>query len=306
MRKILIVGASGFLGWNLARALRGAHHVTGTFSRSPVEIDGCRMERLDLGSKDDAASLIRALRPDLVLNAAAIIDVDFCERERGKAELINAEGARIVAELAAEIGARMIYFSTDMVFDGRKGMYNEEDIPHPSNWYGETKFAGERWTRDRCPGAVIARLALMYGVGSQAHGSFLQWMLRRLGEGECVDLFTDQFRTPTFVGDVCRAVAGMIERPEVAGIYHVAGPERMNRYEFGERVAEVFHFPVGLLRPVRMEDLKDLMPRPEDSSLANHKAERDLGIRFRGVTEGLRVVAEEIKTGPTPQRGPLA
>jgi dTDP-4-dehydrorhamnose reductase len=253
------------------------------------------MEKLDLGVRGDVASLIKDLRPDVVLNTAAIIDVDLCEREREMAELINAEGARTVAEMAAELGARLIYFSTDMVFDGKKGMYSEEDAPHPVSWYGETKLAGERWTRDLCPNAVVARLALMYGAGSRAHGSFLQWMLRRLEKGECVDLFTDQFRTPTYVGDVCLAVAGMIERPETAGVYHFAGPERMNRYEFGERAAEVFRFPVRLLRPVRMEDLKDLMPRPADNSLDNRKAERDLGIGFRGAAEGLQLVVEETK-----------
>lgn len=295
MRKVLIIGASGFLGWNLARALRGSCRVTGTFNRNPVEIAGCRMEMLDLASKDGAASLMRGLSPDAVLNAAAVIDVDFCERERERAAAVNADGARTVAGLAAELGARMIYFSTDMVFDGREGMYGEEDPPHPVNWYGETKLAGERWTNDRCPGAVIARLALMYGGGGPAHGSFLQWMLRRLGGGEGVDLFTDQFRTPTFVGDVCLAVSRMIERPGIAGLYHLAGPERMNRYALGERVAEAFHFPARLLRPVRMEDLKDLMPRPADNSLDNRKAERGLGMRFTGVREGLRIVAEEVR-----------
>jgi len=296
MRKVLIVGASGFLGWNLAKTLRGAYEVAGTFDRNPVELRGCRMEKLDLGSKSNAASLVRGLCPDVVLNAAAIIDVDLCERERERAALINAEGSRIVAELAAEIGARVIYFSTDMVFDGQKGMYSEEEAPRPLNWYGETKLAGETWARACCPRAVIARLALMYGAGSRAHGSFLQWMLRRLEKGEGVDLFTDQLRTPTFVGDVCLAVSKIIEHPELAGVYHLAGPERMNRYEFGERVADIFHFPVRLLRPVRMQELKNLMPRPKDNSLDGRKAERELQIEFRGVTDGLRAVAEEIKS----------
>ena len=295
MRKVLIVGASGFLGWNLAKTLRGAYEVAGTFLRNPVELGGCRMEKLDLASKSDVASLVKRFCPEVMLNAAALIDVDLCEREREKAAVINAEGARIAAGLAAEVGARLIYFSTDMVFDGRKGMYGEEETPHPVNWYGETKLAGEKWAVDCCPGAVIARLALMYGAGNRAHGSFLEWMLRRLEKGETVDLFTDQFRTPTFVGDVCLAVKKILERPEVAGVYHLAGPERMDRYEFGARVAEAFRFPVRLLRPVRMEDLKGLMPRPKDNSLDGHKAERDLQIRFRGVVDGLRAVVEEMK-----------
>jgi dTDP-4-dehydrorhamnose reductase len=108
-----------------------------------------------------------------------------------------------------------------------------------------------------------------------------------------VDLFIDQYRTPLYVRDVCLAVRRIIESHGLSGIYHLAGPERMNRYEFGRRAAGVFGYPERLLRPVRMEDIRGLMPRPKDNSLDNQKAARELGVRFTGVEEGLKAVAGE-------------
>jgi dTDP-4-dehydrorhamnose reductase len=267
--------------------------VWGAYSSHPVEIEGCRMEAMDLLSPGDVARLVKKSVPAVIIHAAAFVDVDLCERDRGLARRINEEGTRIVAELAAETGARLIYCSTDMVFDGTKGMYTEQDSPRPVNYYGATKLAAERWVRSLCPGGMVARLALMYGLGNSAHGSFLSWMIQRLERGEPVNLFTDQFRTPTFVEDVCRAVERILERPDAAGVYHLAGPERMNRYEFGTRAADIFGFPRELLRAVRMSDVRELIPRPADNSLDNRKAEGELGIRFRSVTEGLRAIAEE-------------
>ena len=293
MKRILITGASGFLGWNLASSLKGAYELRGTFAHNPVEIPGCPMERLDLAGGDDVEVVVTRFRPDAVVHAAALIDVDLCEREPEMARRVNGEATKRIAAAAADAGARVVYLSSDMVFDGREGMYTEGDEPCPMSVYGQTKLEGERWTLGLHPSGVVARLSLMYGTGAGAHGSFLGWMRSRLGKGEPVDLFTDQYRTPLYVRDVCRAVGRMIESPGLSGIYHLAGPERMNRYEFGRKVAAVFGYPERLLRPVRMEEMRNLMPRPKDNSLDNRKAARELGVCFTGVVEGLKAVAGE-------------
>lgn len=269
----------------------------GTYSRSAIRVEGCRTESLDLRREGSASALVRRLRPAAVIHAAALVDIDLCESEPALAMRINAGGTREIAEAAAETGARLIYFSTDMVFDGERGMYAEEDEPNPINHYGRTKLAGERHVMERCPGGVVARLALVYGTGNKAHGSFLSWTLDRLEKGRPVNLFTDQYRTPTYVGDICRAVEIILERNDIAGLYHFAGPERLNRHEFGLRLAELFGFDRALLVPSRMSDLKELMPRPKDNSMLNRKAEKALGIRFMGVTDGLRAVAAERGAG---------
>ncbi|MCX6353638.1 MAG: dTDP-4-dehydrorhamnose reductase [Candidatus Aureabacteria bacterium] len=292
MRRILITGASGFLGWNLARALSAGNEVWGTYHEHSIRIEGCRLEKADVSSEHDVTTLMEKASPEVVLHAAARIDVDLCEREREKASRVNTEGTQRIARLAAETGSRLIYFSTDMVFDGEKGMYTEEDAPRPINHYGETKLEGERGALAALPGAVIARLALMYGRGEGGYGSFLAWMLQRLKMGESVPLFVDQFRTPLYVGDVCLAVKKIIEDIHIKGIYHFAGPERVSRYEFGIRLAEMHEFSKRLLQPVRMRDLERLMPRPCDTSLDNRKAECEIGMRFNGIWEGLRAVEE--------------
>jgi len=292
MRRILITGASGFLGWNLARALRAGNEVWGTYHEHSIRLEGCRLEKVDVCSEHDIKTLMEMASPEVVLHAAALIDVDLCEKEREKASRVNTVGTQRMARLAAETGSRLICFSTDMVFDGEKGMYTEEDAPRPINRYGETKLAGERLALGAFPDAVVARLALMYGRVEGGYGSFLAWMLQRLKAGESVPLFVDQFRTPLYVGDVCLAIKRMIEDLHVKGIYHFAGPERVSRYEFGIQLAEMYDFPKRLLRPVRMCDLERLMPRPRDTSLDNRKAEREIGMTFKGIREGLRAMEE--------------
>ncbi len=292
MKRILITGASGFLGSHLALSLKNAYEVRGTFARRPVDLPGCPMERLDFTSGSSGLSaLIERFRPDVVIHAAALIDIDLCEREPVAARRINEDAVRQVASAAAAARARLVYFSTDMVFDGRKGMYAEDDEPSPLTVYGRTKLAGERLALGLCPGSVVARLSLMYGTGSAEHGSFLGWMRARLEKGEALSLFTDQYRTPLYVRDVCRAVERILRAPGIRGLYHLAGPDRMNRFDFGRKTAEVFGFPERLLRPVLMEEMPGLIPRPKDNSMDNRKAVRDLGIRFAGAVDGLRAVA---------------
>ncbi|HOE27950.1 MAG TPA: SDR family oxidoreductase [bacterium] len=293
MQRILITGASGFLGWNLARSLSGTCELWGTFASHPVDIPGCLMERLDLEGAGDLTALVRRVRPAAVLHAAALVDVDLCEREPARARRLNVEAVGRIAEAAAEIGARLVYFSSDMVFDGTKGMYTEEDEPSPISVYGETKLEGERLALRTASSNVVARLSLMYGAGPAPHSSFLGWMRGRLEKGETVNLFTDQYRTPLYVRDACRAIGRILARPEARGVYHLAGPERMNRYELGRLAAAVFGFPERLLNPVRMDEMQGLMPRPKDNSMDNRKAARELGMQFTKAADGLGAVARE-------------
>lgn len=293
MARLLITGASGFLGWNLARSLRAGHEIRGTFYRNPVPIEGCAMDRADLSSGEGLAEVVEAFAPDAIIHAAALIDIDLCEREREMARAVNEEGTRGVARIAAEAGARMIYFSTDMVFDGERGMYGEEDEPRPINYYGETKLAGEKWVFEYCPAAVVMRVSLIYGRGNGVHESFLGRMLKRLERGETFPVFTDQCRTPTFVKDICAAVGIALEDDDIGGLYHVSGPENLSRHEMGKEIVRVFGFPEDLIRPLKMADLEGFMPRPRDISLDNGKAAGAFGLGFTGFGAGLEAVKEE-------------
>ena len=290
MARILVTGASGFIGWNLAGRLSRSNEVWGTYRSNPVRIERCRMERLDLGAEGDAARVIGRIAPDTVIHAAALIDVDRCERERKAARRVNEEGTGQVAEAAARLGARLIYISTDMVFDGGKGMYTEEDEPRPICVYGATKLAGEKQALDLCPSAVVFRVSLVYGWGNGVHESFLRRMLAVLERGEEYPAFTDQFRTPTFVGDIAGAVDAVLERPGARGVFHVSGPDRLSRFEMGKIIARAFGIPQGLIRPVTMAELKGMIVRPRDISLDNGRAVRDLGVEFTGFEEGLSVL----------------
>jgi dTDP-4-dehydrorhamnose reductase len=293
MTKIVLIGASGFLGWHLAHTLKDRGAVWGTYCSNEVAVPGVTTVRLDFASPSDIAVFLRKVTPDVVIHAAAMINVDVCEREKTRAKQINEDATEIIAGEAASMGARLIYCSTDMVFDGLKGMYSEEDRPRPTTCYGATKLAGEKWVTSANQRNIVMRLSLMYGIGHAAHGSFLDWLMGRLNRGDAAPLFTDQFRTPLFVGDVCDAVCACLDRGAISGIYHLAGAERLNRYDFGIKVAERFGFPKGLLNPVLMAQLPSLLPRPRDVSLRNEKAARAFGIRFKTVDEGLSRITRQ-------------
>ncbi|MCX6357759.1 MAG: SDR family oxidoreductase [Candidatus Aureabacteria bacterium] len=286
MARVLITGASGFLGWNLASMLRERHEVWGTWHRHAVAIQGVRLELLDLLDAGAVESFVARCAPGVIIHAAAMIDVDLCERDRAAARAVNAGAARNMATFAARGGARFIYCSTDMVFDGERGMYTETDEPRPINFYGMTKLEGER-AAAALPDAVVARLSLMYGEGPPGHGSFFGAMRRSLAAGVPVRLFTDQYRTPLYVGDACRAFMRLVETPALCGLFHFGGAERVNRYEFGVRMAERCGYPRELLTPVRMSEMAELLARPADTSLDSRKAVRDLGVTFHDARGGI-------------------
>jgi len=172
-------------------------------------------------------NLIRKTAPDVVVHTAAFTNVDRCELDRKKAYQINVEGTRNVA-----LGARnskVVYISTDYIFDGEVGMYHENDKPNPVSYYGQTKFEGEQIVQDICDNYIIARTSVLYGWHTRLN--FVSWVIHELQKGNKINIVTDQFNSPTLVDDLAEQIIMLIERDK-RGIFHTAGGERISRYEF--------------------------------------------------------------------------
>ena len=221
-----------------------------------------------------------------MIHTAAMVSPDLCEREPRAAHAVNVEGTLEVARWAEASGARMIYFSTDLVFDGEKGWYKEEDAPGPLNVYGRTKLEAEEQVLRVCSRWLIVRLALSYGTTRGARGDWTLEMRRALGEGRTLRLFTDQFRTPAYVGDTAEAVF-RLARDERTGIYHMGGLERVSRYGFGRRFCRIFGLDETRFVPIRMEEAGMAAPRARDCSLDTEKLARDIGLVPCGAEQGL-------------------
>ena len=264
LMKILVTGGSGLLGQALMNIFRD-EEISGTYYQHPYKQKD--LTYLDITSGKDVMSLLQKIEPNVVIHTAALTDVDDCEENMQKATQINVEGTRNLATSAYQIGAKFVYVSTDYVFDGEKGWYTEEDTPAPINVYGETKLAGEKIVEQECRDFLIARTSVIYG---SAEGNFATWMLSQFSQGKQLSIVDDQYASPTYNRDLAEQLKALIEK-DAQGIFHTAGGERMNRYEFALKVADVFGFDTGLIKPVGMDTLKWIARRPHDSSLDTSK-----------------------------------
>jgi dTDP-4-dehydrorhamnose reductase len=288
--RVLITGVSGFLGRQLARRLQGQHALLGTYREHAVALDGCATAALDIADADGVRALCRDFRPEVIVHTAVRGDVEHCQRHPEEAHRINVEGTAHVAQAAAAVGARLIYLSTDQVYDGEKGPYDERDAPRPLMVYGRTKLEGEQRALALCADTVVLRLALMYGWGNPSRPTFTDWMLARLCAGQEVPLFVDQYRSPLYVGQAAEAIARLIDRPAVRGVFNLGGGERLDRYSFGLKLCAVFELPTQLLRPVAMATVSPTTPRPRDCSMTSAAIGALLGLRLLSVEEGLRAM----------------
>jgi dTDP-4-dehydrorhamnose reductase len=237
--------------------------------------------------------MCREFRPHGIVHLAVRGDLDGCQRNPDEAYRVNVQGTINVARAAAEVGARLIYISTDQVYDGAKGYYEETDPPYPLMVYGRTKLEGEHQAATLCPDVVILRLALLYGWGNPTRPTFIDWMLAQLQAGQEVPLFVDQYRTPLFVIQAAEVISRLIDMSEVRGVFNLGGAERLDRLSFGRKFCEVFALPSQLLKPVEMASTAAATPRPRDCSMRSVKISTLLGITLLTAEEGLRALQRQ-------------
>ncbi len=260
--RVWITGAGGFIGSELARQ---AHSLAPGWAVIPL----ARAE-LDLTEEAQVATRFHEERPEVVIHCAGLTRSPGCEVEPDLARRLNVDVTRRLADLADE--ATLIFFSTDLLFDGRKGWYTEEDEPRPSGVYAETKREGELTVLSH-PGHIVVRTTLNYGVSPTGDRSFHEDMLRAVRAGRRLKLFTDEYRCPIAVSATVRATWDLVNSlgkeaagPRPSGIFHVAGTQRLSRWEIGALLAEVHPELRGRLDPTSIRDYEG-PPRPADSSM---------------------------------------
>lgn len=293
--RVLVTGGSGLLGHKLVgELLSGGHEVVALYNRREVPLShgALRKVRLDIVDSVALEDLILKVKPDAVVHAAAYTDVDGCEVNRDYAWKVNVEATRSVVRASGVVKPFLVYISTDYVFDGEKGPYREDDTPNPINYYGLTKLVGEEIVKSSGVLHAIIRPSAIYGLGS-GKLNFAVFVADRLSRGEAVKALTDQYVSPSLNTLLAKAVVEVIEARH-RGVLHIAG-ERMSRYEFALRVAEVLDLPKDLVVKAEMKDLRWRARRPKDSSLDTSKARRLLKAKFYDTDLALKTFAEEYK-----------
>ena len=260
--KILLIGGSGLFGQAFIDLVeKTSYEIYATYNRNPLDFENAF--QIDITDAIKVKQFIEKIKPDVIIHAAAFTNVDRCEIEKEKAYEINAKATENIAKVAKEINAKLIYISTDYVFDGKKGMYKEEDETNPVNYYGVTKLEGEKAVIKNCSDFIIARTSVIYGANKK---NFATWAIEELRKDNQIKIITDQWVSPTLNRDLAEQIYKLIEKDE-RGIFHAAGGERVSRYDFVIKLAEVFGFDKKLVIPVISENMGWIAKRPRDSSL---------------------------------------
>jgi dTDP-4-dehydrorhamnose reductase len=291
--KLLITGASGLFGSKLAEtALTKNIEVYAGHNKNPIL---CGIPVLfDVLDKNQVKNAFESVRPDVVVHAASLTNVDTCELDRELAWKINVKGAATVAAFAAKAGCFLVYVSTDYVFNGKKGYYKEKDQTEPLNYYGLTKFEAEKISLQHVSNCCIARTSVVYG-GASATGkiNFALWLLKKLKNGEKIQVVTDQYNSPTLNTSLVDMILDVIKQ-RLGGVFHLCGASRVSRYEFALAVAKIFDLDSDLIEPVLASNFNWSAPRPMDSSLDVSKAQQLLHVQPLELASALAVLKNEI------------
>ncbi len=265
MKKLLVTGASGFLGWHVCQAAAPQWDVYGTVWRHPVVVPRTKVLRLDLTDFTALQHLFQTLRPDAVIHLAAHSQPNWCQQHPDESHKMNVTVAVTLAGLCSDRAIPYVFTSTDLVFDGRQPPYRETDPVSPLSLYGEQKAQAEVEILQRYPSAAVCRMPLMFGMVPPPAQSFMQPFIQTLQAGEALQLFLDEVRTP--VSGTTAAQGLLLALASVQGRLHLGGRERISRYDFGRLLAEVFALPTDRLSACHQRDVPMPAPRPADVSL---------------------------------------
>lgn len=290
-KKLLIVGASGLLGSKLMFQASPKYDVAGSYNPQVDGKSAWRLEALDIGSKEEVEKLFEKVKPDVVILCAAMTNVDACEKQPLIANRVNATGPELVARSCKKTEARLVHVSTDYVFDGAKmRKYTEDDIPRPISVYGSTKLSGEKAVLSTLPEAVVARPAVLYGWNPlEDKDNFVTWVIKKIRKGERATLFEDQWISPTFADDLARTLLDLAEM-DVKGVWHVSGPDCLDRPTCGHMIAKAFDLDEKLVAPVSSSSVSLPAKRPKYSCLDVSKVEKLLGRKMMSFEEGLKAM----------------
>jgi dTDP-4-dehydrorhamnose reductase len=285
MKKLLITGASGFLGWHLCQVAKTEKwEIYGTYATHFLEIPDVKILQVDLTDFQKLKEIFHQIKPDAVIHTAAQSQPNYCQLHPQSSYTINVTASCNIAGLCADHNLPLAFTSTDLVFDGLQPPYKETDAVSPVNIYGEQKAQAEAGILQVYPPAAICRMPLMFGKETPTAKSFIQGFIQTLKAGKELSLFRDEFRTPVSANTAAKGLLLALEK--VNGIIHLGGKERISRYDFGKILVEVMQLPSDKLKSCLQDDVKMSAPRPKDVALDSEKA-FNLGYQPLSVREEL-------------------
>lgn len=295
--KVLITGTNGLLGQYLVRdCVQKGYTVIATgrgdCRLSPATLGNAAYMIMDITDQQQVRSVITETQPDIIVHGAAMAQPDACELDKEACRLTNVSATGYICEAAALTGAKVIYVSTDFVFNGKEGPYTEEDHPDPVNFYGQSKLDGEYlvWQLEKW---AIVRTILVYGnILHGTRSNVVTWVKDNLEKGKSIKVVSDQVRTPTYVEDLSKAILLIIEK-DAEGLYHIGGREVLTPWDIALQVADFFNLDKSLMEKVDAAVFTQPALRPLKTGFVIKKAQQDLGYEPVSFKEGIEKMFSE-------------
>ncbi len=292
--KLLVLGGSGLVGSAFIDFAKNDYDIIFSYNKNEIKISNTESFKINLlNDSDKIETIIKNYNPDVVLHTVAHSNLDLCETDHYIADKLHIDLTQKIANVCVSTNSKLIFLSTDAVFEGQLNKrYGEDDITNPINYYGKTKLRAEKIVLDASLNNTVLRTSVIYGWHKKSR--FTNWILDYLKDGKQVDPFSDQFNTPTLIDDLIKVILKIIDN-DISGLYHAAGKTCLNRYEFAILLAKKFSYDLTLIHPVTKIEKKQDAPRPISTCLDSSKLENIINFSFSDISSGIDFIFEKSK-----------
>jgi len=292
LKKICVIGANGLLGLNLIKNIHD-FDIFGTFNQTSTNVENISIHQLDITEYRSCEQILK-FNPDFIINAAAISDVDYCEKFKEKAYSVNVSGVKNLVKIAKKLQCKLIQISTDGIFSGKTGSYIEDDLPNPVNYYGQTKLESENEIK-KLNDYIICRTNLLYGYVSQKKlnersdyskpTNFVLWVLSELNKKNHLNIVNDQYSNPTLVDNLSKIIEFSLKK-DLVGVFHTTDLNCISRFDFAKKIAIKFGYSESLISPISTKELNQFAPRPSKTCLNCTKIQKN-DIKLTSIDDSL-------------------
>jgi len=295
--RILVTGSNGLLGQKLTRLLQedeNVYLIATARGKSALSIDRGEFHSLDISNGSDVESVLRSTKPDVIINTAAMTQVDDCETQREACWKANVTAVEHLVKSCHALHIHLVHVSTDFIFDGTHGPLDENAIPRPVNYYGESKLAAEKIIESSSISWSILRTVLVFGITNDlSRSNIVLWVKNSLEQQKTIQVVNDQWRTPTLAEDLAKGCY-LAAKKRARGIYNISGKDFLSPYDIAIKTAKFFKLDKSLIKPTDSTKFVQPAKRPPTTGFIIEKARRELGYEPRSFEEGLLVLASQI------------
>ncbi|MEX2235749.1 MAG: SDR family oxidoreductase [Cyclobacteriaceae bacterium] len=295
--RILVTGSNGLLGQKLTGLLQEdeeAYLIATARGKSALRIGRGEYHSMDISGAENVERVLRLTKPEVIINTAAMTQVDDCETQREACWKANVTAVENLVRCCEVLHIHLVHVSTDFIFDGSHGPLDENEAPRPVNYYGESKLAAEKVIQNSSASWAILRTVLVFGItNDMSRSNIVLWVKRSLEQQKSIQVVNDQWRTPTLAEDLARGCY-LAAKKRARGIYNISGKDFLSPYDIAIKTAEFFRLDKSLIKPTDSTQFVQPAKRPLTTGFIIDKARKELGYEPRSFEEGLKVIASQI------------